>query len=44
MTILDWVEDYTKSVWSVCIEFDTCKNIENCTVLEENSGNRKLHK
>ena len=32
---LDWVEDSTQSVWDVCIKFDTCKNIENCTVLKE---------
>ena len=37
MTRLDWFEDSTESFWNVCIKFDTWKNIENCTVLEENS-------
>ena len=44
MTILDWDEDLTQSVWNVCIKFDTWKNIENCTVLEGNSVKRKLCK
>ena len=35
MTILDWDEDLTQSVWNVCINFDTWKNIENWTFLEE---------
>ena len=34
-TRLDWFEDSTQSVWNVCINFDTWKNIEKCTVLEE---------
>ena len=37
MNRLDWIEDSTQSVWNVCINFDTQKNIENCTVLGENS-------
>ena len=37
MTILDWVEESTQSVWNICIKFDTWNNIENCTVIEENS-------
>ena len=41
MTRLYWVEDLTQSVWNVCIEFDTLKNIENCNVLEENDVKRK---
>ena len=35
MTKLYWVEDSAQSVWNVSIKFDTWKNIENCTVLEE---------
>ena len=27
----------TKSVWNVYIKFDTWKNTENCTILEQNS-------
>ena len=41
MNRLDWVEDLTQSVWNVCIKFDTWKNIENYTVLEENCVKRK---
>ena len=41
ITILYWVEDSTQSVWNVCIEFDKWKNIENYTVIEENSVKRK---
>ena len=41
MTRLDLVEEYTQSVWNFCIEFDTLKNIENCTVLEEKIVKRK---
>ena len=41
MTRLDRVEDSTQSVLNVCIEFDTWKNIEKCTDIEENSVNRK---
>ena len=41
MTILNWVEDSTQSVWNVCIKFDTWNNVENFTVLEENSVKRK---
>ena len=44
MTQLDWFEDSTKSVWNVNIKFYTWKNIENCTVLEENSVKRKPYK
>ena len=35
MTWLYLVEDSTQSVWNVSIKFDTRKNTENCTVLEE---------
>ena len=35
MTRLDWVEDSTQSVWNISIKLDTLKNIENCTVIEE---------
>ena len=41
MTQLDWVEDLIQSFWNVCIEFDTWKNTENYTALEENSVKRK---
>ena len=35
MTKIYWVEELTQTVWNVSIKFDTWKNIENCTVLEE---------
>ena len=35
ITGLDLVEDSTQSVLNVSIKFDTWKNIENCTVIEE---------
>ena len=41
MTRLDWVEDSTQLVWIFCIKFDAWKNIENYTVLEENSVKKK---
>ena len=40
MNRLDWVEESTQSILNVCIEFDTWKNIENFTFLEENSVKR----
>ena len=44
MNRLDSVEEYTQSIWNVCIKFDTQNNIENCTVIEENSVKRKPYK
>ena len=44
MTRLYWVEESTKQVWNVCIKFDTLKNIENFTVLEEKSVDKKPYK
>ena len=44
MTRLDLVEDSNQSVWNFCIKFDTSKNIENYTVLEENSIKIKSYK
>ena len=41
VTRLDLVEDSAQSVWNVGIKFDTWKNIENCTVIEQNSVKRK---
>ena len=34
MTRLDWVDDSTKSVWNVCIKFDTWKKHWKLSVLE----------
>ena len=34
MTILDWVEDLTQSVWIFCIKFDTWKEHWRLSVLE----------
>ena len=44
MTQMDLFEDSTQSVWNVSIKYDTWKNIENCTVIEENSVKRKSYK
>ena len=41
---LDWFDYSTQSVWNVCVKFDTWKNIEKKSVLEENSVNRKPYK
>ena len=41
MNKINWVEDSNKSVWNVCIKFDTWKNIEKFTVIEENSVKKK---
>ena len=41
MNRLDWVEESTQSVWNVCTKFDTWKNFEKSTVIEENSVQRK---
>ena len=35
MTRLDLVEYLTQSIWNVCVKFETWKNIETCTVVEE---------
>ena len=35
MTRLYWDEEWTQSVWNVCINFDTWNNSESCNVLEE---------
>ena len=43
-TRLDLFENSTQSVLNVCIMFDTCKDIENCTVLEKNCVKRKTYK
>ena len=43
MTQMDLFEDSTQSVWNVSIKYDTWKNIENCTVLEESSVKRKTY-
>ena len=40
----DLVEDLNQLVWNVFIKFNTWKNIENCTVIEENSVDRKTCK
>ena len=37
MTRLDWVEDLTKSVWNVCIKFNTLKEYWKLSVLEVNN-------
>ena len=37
-------EDLTWSLWNVCIDFDTWKNIGKFTVLEENIVKRKTYK
>ena len=44
MTGLDWVEDSNESVLNVSTKFDTWNNIENSTVLEGNSVERKTCK
>ena len=44
MTRLYWVEYSTQAVLNVGIKFDKWKNIENCTVLEENGVKRKPYK
>ena len=43
MTQMDLFEDSTQSVWNVSIKYDTWKNIENCTVIEESSVKRKTY-
>ena len=37
MTILDWVEESTQSVWNFCFKFDTRKEHLKLSVLEGNN-------